>query len=570
MIANPQFEYYYGEPERLPPTSWASENAYINRDQSVMGLFHVKLTDGYLRQLVPSTSEPSCFSFYAQGVGTLTVKAEFFTKAHKPMGLVHTLDVVLRDTWTRHYVVFGATEDLRSNEIPVIRYPVQGHGFFEVPDGVGYVMLEVSAEDARVDAFQYEHDVRPSMYHRRMYGVTATVEYETSSEDTFQDKRRAVSPTRSLINQAFLYIPDTPASYYGGPPDATITTLNEYKWPGGRIDYIPWARTSGKDKLRFRPGLRFNHIPDPSPEVTNPIGDLLYPAEIFMNPDPVLARAGDDYGAGIVFQCVDQYGNPYTAAQVTVQIFDARQEFPGWLSKRVLGVKEQLGPTVYGRLDDAGQIYVSWIPPQEEHVFVARDTPTPSAASVGTGGERLSSIRVPYPVNLDFHGNVTLRTSTGRYLKTRGDTPVQQQVAPSYAGNFSRIQLAYPAVPGSLRVTVDGTEYLETVVNDPAPGQFFVDYDSGQISVRGRHEFVDVEYIPNYYFIPTSDPNQIVFYHDLVFGDYNGKLIVGYDFSMSVLVEVLLPDQQSFFSKRFEMIAQNPDTRVFNEIALEI
>ncbi len=87
--------------------------------------------------------------------------------------------------------------------------------------------------------------------------------------------------------------------------------------------------------------------------------------------------------------------------------------------------------------------------------------------------------------------------------------------------------------------------------------------------------FIDLHNIGNdTVFVNAGDPYKIMFYHDKVFGTYQGPITVGYDLVIRIEISVWNTDTTAdFVRRRFPIIAQNPlmsENASLNTISLEI
>lgn len=524
--------------------------------------------DGYIRQVVPTNNATHCLSWHAtypSGRASASLitspyySVDFLNADFERLGYTivnqYTPDV---GTWTRFYAGFGET-DPYPHLTPSVSHKVVGVNtgeYHKVPEGVAYADITfgfAGVGDMWLDCVQYEQSIRPTMYHRKFGFDELTVEYETTSDD-FVDARQAISSARNLLSQGFLHIPELPATLYGGPNHNFVTTLHEWRWPAGRKYILPWARLSGKDKLKFKPNGIFSTIPEKHPEIISAVNSVAIPTLIRVSPDVPIARQGDRIGVGINIQVVDSYGNPYSMEIASVSIIDKMIRFPGWLHKKFYGIKEQLSTTVFGQLDNAGTIQVYWIPPDEYSTAYVGRVPKPTRTS---NGERLSSIETNYAVNLELHGNVLVMDYQQALLPTKSETSIKATYYPKYRSTNSIISLDYPPTYGTVKVIVNGEAYTETNTNQPATNQFFVDYGESKIIINSRVDSVDIEYNPSYVYINPNDPYKINFYHDKVFGTYKGPIVVGYDAMFILNVEVNMPNLSDKLTRRFPLVAQN-------------
>jgi parallel beta-helix repeat protein len=581
QVYNSQFEYFGSE--RI--AGWASSGASAVPGEypaySVSGPFtcSIDLT-GYIRQLFPLESGTSSLSWHAAttGGGTLGYNLHFYDHNLDDLGYVVTGSIDPTGTFQRYYMMLGATGARHAELIPTGSHNVQFLTGVDLPDRIGNFTLTLEhfgntgePGPMLVDGVQLEKTDTPTLYHRKPFFNEMTVEFETDISEYFVDTRQAIAPVRNLMTEGFLYIPELPAKMYGGPNTPIVTTLHEWRWQDGRKNLLPWARTQGKDKLRKRPENLFHSVPMPKTEIIAPVGASAEPFEIRISPDTPAALQGDQNGVGFSIQCVDTDGNPFAQALFTAAISDRELRFPGYLHKKIFGLKEQLGQTVFGYLGNAGDAAVVWIPPRvEDSRFMGK---VPKTFIEAENGERVSTITTKYPVNLDYHGNVLVLDNNGNQLPTKGTVPILGFYEPAYGNQTSKITVEFPVVPGSVRVVVGGEEKVETFVSAPDSDQFFVDYENSQIVLKGRVEEAYVEYLPGYTFVNQADPYHIMFYHDRVFGTYQDTISVGYDFTITLDVGVENPGRDLSLVKSFDLVAQNfllSRRSLINTSALEI
>lgn len=551
-VTNAQFDYTLSG----TPDSWASSNAvvesaaYPNFNIAGSTVCHIS-PSGYIQQELPAITGSTCFSFHAYGISGASIgyRLQYFDYFNRDLGYVLQGTISPSTTWNRHYLGLGPQNKTEFSDTSSV--PVVGLTGLDLPDGACKVIATISNASASgqlyIDAVQYEYRQTPSLYHRRPRLHELTVEYETSDKDVYIDTNQILAPAVNLMTDGFLYIPEILASDYGGPDSTTVTTLNEWRWPAGRMKLIPWSRTQGKDKLRKRAEGRFHSVPTAKPEIVTPANPASSVQSIEMIPSVPVVVAGDLNGIGITVVTYDEYNNPMAHKAYNAILFDPTVQFPGWLSQRLYGLKQQLGQSIYGYTSTAGSFTFTWIPPKDLTVYV--DTPEPKYN--GELGEATSYLQVKYPVNLAFNGNVIVLDRQGQRISTSSSDFIRGTYTPKYGTGFSMVKLDYPITPTSLTVKVGGTVLSETFTNSPDSDQFFVDYEGAVIYLKGKIPSVDIDYRPAYVYVSQKDPYKIVFYHDRVFGTYTDKITVGYDAVISLSVEV------DGVTQVFELVARN-------------
>lgn len=567
LVTNGQFDYYE---EDLAPSFWQSENSYVKAAMlpylSVAGPNVCVVEDrGYIRNIYPVSVEgPSSFSFHAMsfGSGYIEWKAEFYDSNYDTLGVVRTGSITPGNIWSRYSMSFSSSGKDYDTIVPQVPYPCVPLQNIDPPTRAASVLLELKhignpayTGSMMLDGVQYENTSVPTLYHRRPFYKELTVEFETSSENYYIDTHLSLTSVATIASDGFIHIPEVPASVYGGPATPAITTLHEWRWPEGRSRVMPWARTKGKDKLRKRVKSRLNLIPEKKPEIIAPVTRTAPIRSIQISPDVPTTFVGDDNGVGITAIVTDTIGNPCALYNSKVEIIDYNYKYPGVLSKKVMGLKQQLSPVINCKTDNSGIFNFTWIPPQEDAGLYKG--PVPSPVNSNNSLDRICYIDTEYPLSLDNYSNVVIFNNLGQALPTKASLPIRATYQPAVASDYSNVYLRYPAVFGSVRVIVDSTVYKESFNNILESNQFFVDYENSIVSVKGRVANIYIEYLPNYVFTSAADPYKIIIYYDKVFGSYQNNITVGYDFTIKLRVACFDPSNNTEFKKEFELIAQN-------------
>lgn len=560
LVQNSQFDYYVGE----PPLSWASSGATVvvgsGLKQAVAGSNWCEINpSGYISQEFPITSGSSVFSWYSYGTGVLSGNAEikFYDGFNRDLGYLVNKQFNVEGDWQRYFISIGTGTQLSTTNI-LEDYTTIPIGDINVPPNSTKAQIRISSFGTGkllIDATQYEVGSVPSYYSRVPYGNEMTVEYEINPDENFIDFKQCMSSTVTTQNEGFLYIPEIPASVYNGPNDAVITTLNEFRWPEGRKYHLPWARIAGKDKLRKRTLSTFHAYPQKIGHVSSIVFSTPNLKDIELIPDNVVTSQGDENGVTFTLNAADVNGNPLSDAVYQCTISDFSLRFPGWLHKKVLGAKQQLGQGIYGRLDNGGNAVVTWVPPPKENFAVVTQVPTPT--STAQNGQSISFIRTKYPVNLDFNGNVSILDNNNNLLNKNFDN-IQGYYNPVYSKNQSVITTEYPIKLGSVSVYVGNDMLSEVFVSTPDSDQFYVDYENGTIYLKGRRTNIFIEYVPLYVFINQSDLYKVIIYHDKVFGSYNNSITLYYDSFVKLTVDIQDYSNSKIVTKNFDLVALNP------------
>lgn len=556
LIINGQFDYGYS----INPSFWEGSRSYVDvpssKYSSAFGDFVCVIPPtGYIGQTLEGESEESCLSFHYRGTGVIDYSINYFSPSSRDLGYTVTGQVTAQDSWRRKAIVIGATGNELESLIEEGTYPLDPIHYEQNNERLGEVTIKFknnSSGTVELDAVQYELQNSPSIYHRNPFYNELTVEYETSTESSYIDNNFSIAPVRNLSNDGFLHIPELTADLFGGPKTPIITTLHEYRWPEGRETIIPWARTRGKDKLRKR--TLFHSKPEPKIEILAPVLNAPQPKEIRIQPTTPIVRQGSKETIGIFLQCTSDSGNPLPYGKVVVGLSDFNLRFPGWLHKKIYGIKEQLSQTIDGRLDNTGIYSFEYLPPDENSGLWFGKTPK---SQIKDSGYAMSFIETRYPVNTTNHGNVIIINDSGQMLDLSGGEKIQGFFEPVYSKNTSIINLDFPIQYNSLELSVNGRKYKEITFNVPGENEFYIDYEASKVFISGRVSEVYIRYTPIYAFVNLSNPYQIVFVHDKVFGNYTGNITVGYDFYVKLSIIVERPGYSVYLNRDFDIIVQN-------------
>lgn len=567
LVTNSQFDYY--EIDKAP-SFWQSEGSIVEQAElpylGVAGSNICKVSDkGYIRNVYPvSTDSPYSFSFHAMsfGEGDLEWKVEFFDSNYDSLGLIKTGIISLNKIWSRYNLFFSSTGEDYNVIVPQLPYPCIPLQNVEPPARAAFVSLQLQHLENPaypgkmfLDAIQYENTSAATLYHRKVFYNELTVEYESSNDDYYVDTHLSLTSVATIASDGFLFIPEVPASVYGGPTSPAITTLHDWRWPEGRARVMPWARTKGKDKLRKRVKGRTNFLPEKKPEIISPVTRAPGIKDITITPDIPATFVGDFNGVGITAIIRDIVGNPCALYNTKIEILDYNYRYPGLLSKKVFGLKQQLSPSIDCKTDNSGIVSFTWIPPLEDSGIYKGQVPSP--VNTTNALDRICYIETEYPLSFDNYSNVVIFNNLNLPIPTIGNSPIKATYTPALGTDSSTIYLRYPAVIGTVKVIVGSTVYKENFNNILQDSQFFVDYQNSLVTVKGTVANIYIEYIPSYVYTSAIDPYKIFIYYDKVFGTYQNNITVGYDFTIKLRVTAFDPSNNTEVKKEFELIAQN-------------
>jgi hypothetical protein len=480
--------------------------------------------------------------------------------------------------FSRYYVTVGnqdtdVSDDTYDNfGIPV----VNTQDMIVTPSNISSLQLIISGDYNQniagdsffvLDAVQAEYSNHPTYYHPQLSFDYMTVEWESSDDNYFVDKRMNITPVFNENPNGFLTIQDMPATIWEGPKDDNITSLHEYKWPLGRLNHLPWARLHGKDKLTQKAkGTEELSVPL---DIISPYAVVAIPTKANMDPDVVNITQFTGDVAGFNITVVDKYSNPYSLRRYTMQVYDPNDNYPGLIAKRYFGAKEQLGTTIYGELNSNGSVSAEYSPVSSDLIRYVGKMPVPqSQAEISEGvNDTISSISTPYMVYPENNGNITVIGKNGKLMQTEGTKEESLELIGNSNGSVAVVTLPYPPVFGSLKVKHNGLDFYETL-STPQSNEFEVSYSYGQFTVSSEIDlekpFV-VSYIPKYAYPDPYNYNKVIFHHNKVFGNYNGPITVDYDAHVFIEIRVEKPFAGELIAA-FDVVLQNPQlSKITNE-----
>ena len=578
LIENPSFDITY---TFKYPSYWDVTNAYLaGSDFAYYGELCAGLNIGTTQGIItsnkiPVEDEPSLsLSWHARlpiNMGFSGASPSYFIdwydkddyKVHTTNG---TFDVTASG-YNRYHMSFNSSDIevdyniFESSTAPAI---LLRSGEY-IPSGSVYAHLTISGSQEAtegalfIDAVQAEHAPCPSYYHPNVDYQLMTVEYESNDSGIFTDTRQNITNLFNENPNGFLYIQDMPASIWGGPEHEETTTLNEYRWPVGRLLHLPWGRLHGKDKLKQR--YFDSDAPVRPLDIISPLVQVKRPESALMIPEPLtVAQNTGDY-QGFNIRVLDEDGNPYSMRKYSLSVHEDNNQFPGWLSKRHLGAKEQLGSTIFGQLNSNGSVNGFYTGPDTSYIKYVGKMPTASVASEGLSGvvDTISYLNVPYTVSTENNGNVTIKGYEGEFHNVIGAELSGEYYATSDS-SITRVSLEYPPEFGSVKIYYAGSLLQETFT-EPYGNEFYINYPYAQIEFQNGIDAnvpFNITYNPKYAYPDPGNKNEIVIHNNKVFGDYNGPIEVNYDAEISIELRAEQPLTGEFIST-FSIIIQNPE-----------
>lgn len=385
--------------------------------------------------------------------------------------------------------------------------------------------------DAYLACVQLEQGYEVTPFVRQPYFDDWTIEYEKGEGRFYTVDDLTLHPVRNGYSSGFMSITPVPAMQWDEEAGSSTTLTDD--WVTGRLEVLPWAKTSGRRKLRQREHFAV------SPEA--PIDEVVLkeqakdPAEIRIYPSVVVARQNSE-GESISVEVLNENGNPYAFETALVRCYDRTGEFPGYLAQKEWGLYSNLGQTINARLTEAGMVALEWIPPEQEDIEYRGDKPVPAT------GQDFGYVDTYYEVYPANHGGAVVLDQLDNRIVGIGDIKTGSQFG-MYQQGYTHFQLPDYPVPGSMKIATVRPDdsiarFEESFSSPPRNGQFLVDYVNGRVSIagdwNGETEFV---YRPRTIWRDPRYPRRL-YLHRQVLDAVTGDMSIQYDAVVKLRVEV--------------------------------
>lgn len=533
-------------------------------------------TSQWVAQHLPFVPDgPWVLSLYAgsltEQTGDLQIGVTWFDRNYDQLGDEEVFDFdVAPGSESVEFQRFGLglwTEADATPGRPALTTYLAGAATGEPHEDTHYARIRISGRMIAIDAVQLERGFRPTAFTRIPRGDDLTIEYEEGDGILCRVKDFNLQPVRSAAGTGFLSIIPVPARQWDLSAPAGTTTLSDYRWPWGRLNLLPWAKTSGFNKYR---GVAWFSTTDrrKQPEPIALDGAIGYPSKIGTTPGSITAVQG---GIGVTFgvEVTDQIGNPVAFGDLRATVSDPTGEYPGDLMLREWGLPIALGPSIVEALDEAGSMSLSWLPPGYEDVQYAGAIPAIEDSTSEFGGLGAGFVRTRYRPHRLNHANARLFDASDYEIAPTGE-PVTGEFFGSYSEDtdITTISLSRAAMPGTVSVFAGVDEDFDTplaeVWSSPPllDRQFDVDYESGLIEIRGYWEkpFL-VVYSPLRLWTHPVYDRRVYISADALDEVTTEQIFVRYDAEIDVYLEALPP--RGFYTHdplgyRVSAIAQHP------------
>jgi len=472
--------------------------------------------------------------------------------------------------WTRVGIAIGNTGD-STPSAPGPQLDLFWTGQVPLNTGADRVIVKLSSETGlpiAYDCLQFEQGDTPGLYNRIPRGADVTVEYEDSDKGFYRIKDLAVSPMRNPKVDGFLQIAPIAAGQFDTGAPQNTTTLTDWFWPEGRLNYLPWARTSGIHKWRRTswPHSEYQGVVDPGVTWDENIAH----AERISTIPGIPSSNQDSSGDLFTIFAEDVNGNPYAFNPVTVEVFDDQAEFPGWVARREFGIVTQLGQKISTNTNTKGTTAVLYYPPASEDVEYRGNKPVALNADLSDDlpeeNRIYGFVDVNYKVSVENHGNITVHDQFLNKISTEDTSTFTGYMSPKTdSQGYSHYDMRDFAVAGTLRVFDDMTGSFDRELElsaDPTLdfGWFHYDESSSRITVKGTSSSnLKVTYKRRLAWIVPEYPRR-TYIDSQILDQVTGDIIINYDAEIRMKITVQPPERTAGLPSKFReisVIAQN-------------
>ena len=511
------------------------------------------------------------------GSGSFWVKLDFIDHNGVSVGTSGTLTQSVTTTnlsaddkgeyWQRFGLPIGVADD-RENVTITGTTEIQSSPV-AIPTNAYRMVISIGSTQGTpiaIDCMQLEEDSTPGLYRRIPRGADMTVEYEESDKGFYIVKDLTVSPFKNPKTTGFLTIAPIAAGQFDSAAPINSTTLNDWCWANGRLNYMPWARLYGKNKLRRSSWDRSEHSGLTSFS-TSWDEDIRGPLTIHTQPTTVSAIQGEQ-NEGFAVEVFDTDNNPYAHNSVIVEAMEDQAQFPGYVGSQDYGLPVALGQAASTSLNEKGAMTLYYTPPTPAQVEYRGNKPSLEMLTVNNGARNVGFIATKYRVNSDNHGNITLQDGLGTHVDLN-DSVVQDTTLDvgESQNNNTKYYIGDFVVNGTLKVFVADdngdltAELQQSSSKNLTSFEYYLDLENGYILVGGnRTSPVRVTYNRRLAWKNPVNDREIVI-DGAALSSISGDIVVGYDAVVTIKVTAEAPARTAGIPavfKEIKAVATNP------------
>jgi parallel beta-helix repeat protein len=401
-----------------------------------------------------------------------------------------------------------------------------------------------------IDCLQFEKGIEPTRYNRIPDMSDMTVEYESTNSGFYEVKDLTLSPLRNSSTNGFLQIGPVPASDFDEVAPYNSTILTDWFWQAGRLKYLPWAKTSGKNKFS-----KTTHYHDSGVYVDNDITwdlDIPGPAKIDA-PSSVQSCIQGNEPEFASIRIMDDKNNPYAFKRIFMELIESRGLYPGALLHRELGFPDKYGQLIEVESDPNGTVNLFTEAPSISDIQYRGNKPLAVQTTTFPSGTAMDKafgkLPVDYKISNINHGNIVVRDQNLTAYNLESPSTYTQTIVPSLSSNgITKYDMGDYAVIGSIICIMSaGSTVNRTLAlsyqDKPGHGEFIYDDTKGQILISGNQdESIEVTYNRRLAWITIDHPH-IINIDKTVLDQITGDIIVDYDIEVSLKITAAAPDR---------------------------
>ena len=415
---------------------------------------------------------------------------------------------------------------------------------------IQFKLYSATGNPMAIDCLQFEKGEKASRYSRIPRESDVTVEYESTNSGFYEVHDLTLSPLRNVAVNGFLQIGPVPASDFDENAPFNSTILTDWFWTKGRTSYLPWSKTSGKNKFS-----KTSHKHDTGVLCDNDITwdlDIFTPSKIIaFNEQPICLQ--DSEAEFFSLKILDSNNNAYTFKNISIEIFNNDGFYPGAILHKQLGYPDKYGQLVDVETDSDGCVNIFMEAPSSEDIQYVGDKPEvlfsanfPNNQSIN---KQFGSIEVDYPVSVANYGNIVVRDRNLNSYSLESSSTYTRILNPAYTSNGLTIYNLndYPVLgsivskignPGSFNSVLKLTEQ-----KSPEIGEFIHDTLFNRILILGTESrSIEVTYNRALAWV-NSDNTKVINIDKTVLDQIIGDIIVDYDAELNLKITANAPDR---------------------------
>ena len=419
-----------------------------------------------------------------------------------------------------------------------------------------------------VDCLQFEKGIEPTRYNRIPNMSDMTVEYESTNSGFYEVKDLTLSPLRNSSTNGFLQIGPVPASDFDAAAPYNSTILTDWFWQAGRIKYLPWAKTSGKNKFS-----KTTHYHSSGTYIDNHITwdlDVPGPTKIEAPSSAQLCVQGS--GPEFVsIRILDDKNNPYAFKRIFLELIEPKGLYPGSLLHRELGFPDKYGQLIEVESDANGTVNFFTEAPSISDIQYRGNKPLASQTTTFPSGTAMDKTFGKLPVDYKIaninHGNIVVRDQNLTVYSLESSSNYTRTIAPlSVINGITKYDVGDYAVIGSIVCKMSTGSVFDRVLalsyqDKPGHGEFIYDDTKGQILISGNQDQpIEVTYNRRLAWV-TVDQHYAINIDKTVLDQITGDIIVDYDAEIDLKITAAAPDRVAGIQAKhlsMKVVAHNP------------